>query len=222
MIRVLIVEDDPMVAQINKSYIETIEGFNIIGTAKDESEALSFIKENDIDLAIIDIFLPKGDGLNFLKTLREKNIKADVIMVTAASESDTINEALRLGAIDYLIKPFEYDRLSKTLENYKHRKNLLDSLANVDQNQLDDLLNSYSQDDIIPKGLNEKTLSRIKNYILKLDKDTFYIDNIAEGLSISKVTARKYMEYLEKTRFIMQELEYGQIGRPTYLYKILK
>lgn len=222
MIKVLIVEDDPMVAQINRSYVESIDDFKVISIAKDESEALKVLNKENVDLVIIDIYLPKGDGISLLSKIRTNHIKTDVIMVTAASDVDTIKEALRLGAIDYLIKPFEYERLSKTLESYKSRKYILESKKNINQSQLDELFISQPDDEVLPKGLNDRTLTRIKNYISLLNKDSFYVDDISVGLDISKVTVRKYMEYLEKTNYLLQELEYGQVGRPTYVYKLLK
>ena len=118
MTSVLIVEDDPMVAQINKNYIESVEGFNVVNIIKDANNAIDYLRNHKVDLIILDIYLPKGDGISILKQVREMGIKLDAIMVTAATESEKIEDALRYGAIDYLIKPFEYERLKRILEKY--------------------------------------------------------------------------------------------------------
>lgn len=222
MIKVLIVEDDPMVAQINKSYVESLDDFRVIGIAKDESEALKVLSRENIDLIIIDIYLPKGDGVSLLSKIRTKHMQTDVIMVTAESDVEMIKKTLRLGAIDYLIKPFEYERLSQTLELYKVRNNIMANKRNISQGQLDQLFITELDSESLPKGLNAKTLTRIKKYIESLDKDFFCVDDISLGLDISKVTVRKYLDYLGKSNYLLQELEYGQVGRPSHIYKLIR
>lgn len=153
MVKVLIVEDDPMVAQINKNYIESVEDFKVIGICKNEEEALSFIKNKEVDLVILDVYLPKGDGISILKEIRKIRTDCDVIMVTASAEVEKINDALRFGVIDYLIKPFEYDRLKKALESYQSRYNVLKSGKTIRQEDLDRLMTSGG-------GLSDETIQK--------------------------------------------------------------
>ncbi|NLY44992.1 MAG: response regulator [Tissierella sp.] len=101
MIRVLIVEDDPMVAKINRNYIESVDGFIIVSIATNYIEAINILKNNNIDLVLLDVYLPKGDGISILKEIRKKQLKCDVIMVTASAEIQKIDSALRLGVFDY-------------------------------------------------------------------------------------------------------------------------
>lgn len=223
MTKVLIIEDDPMVAQINKNYIESVEGFKVIGICKNEIDALEFLKKNIIDLVILDIYLPKGDGISILKEIRKTQINCDVIMVTASAEVDKINDAMRYGVIDYLIKPFEYDRLKKSLDNYISKNNILGSGDTIKQEDIDRLLisdGSFS-DEAIPKGLNRLTLNRFITYIERKGDKLLSTEEISDGLGITKVTVRRYMDYLEKIGFVVQEIEYGSVGRPSYQYRIL-
>ncbi len=78
-------------------------------------------------------------------------------MVTASTEPSNIDEALKLGVVDYLIKPFEYKRLKKSLENYLYRKELINK-EEISQKDIDNvMIGISSSDDILPKGLNKIT-----------------------------------------------------------------
>lgn len=223
MAKVLIIEDDPMVAQINKNYIGSVEGFEVVNIFMDGREALKFLNKNHIDLIILDVYMPKLDGISFLIELRKRLITCDVIMVTAAKEVETIQDAMQLGVVDYLIKPFEYERLKKSLENYKLRTKLFNTKGSIDQNDIDSIITgvTYSED-ILPKGINKMTMNRIILFIGSNKFESLNVDEIAEGVGVTKVTVRRYMTYLEKSGFIKRELEYGSLGRPCYRYRYIK
>lgn len=224
MVKVLIVEDDPMVAQINKNYIGSVEGFEVVNILNDGKEALKFLNENHIDLIILDIYMPKLDGISFLMELRKRLITCDVIMVTAAKEVEKIHDAMQLGVVDYLIKPFEYERLRKSLENYKLRSNLFKTKDSVDQEDIDNIMmvGSKFAEDILPKGLNRMTMNRILSFIESNKFKSMNVDEIAQGVGVTKVTVRRYMNYLEKRGFIKQEAEYGSLGRPSHIYRCVE
>ena len=115
MIEVLIVEDDPMVAELNKKYLQMISGFNLIANVNNGEQALHFIHDNHIDLILLDVFMPKLNGLELLQHIRISYPKIDIIMVTAACNTADIQTALRLGVIDYIVKPFTFERLRTAL-----------------------------------------------------------------------------------------------------------
>lgn len=221
MNKVLIVEDDPMVAQINKKYVESVEGFQVVNVMGDGSQALEFLKKNKVDLIILDIYMPKLDGITFLNEMRYRQITCDVIMVTAAKEADKIQDAMQLGVIDYLIKPFEYERLKEALENYTTRLNLFRTKDCVNQEDIDKIMLSkpHSFRNNLPKGLNKMTLDRVILFIESNQDKSMSSEEIAEGLGVTKVTVRRYMNYLEKIECVEQEIEYGSLGRPTYRYR---
>ena len=108
MVEVLIVEDDPMVAQLNKKYLQMLPGFNLASVVSNGEQALHFIHDNHIDLLLLDVFMPKLNGLELLKYIRISYPKIDIIMVTAACNTNDIQTALRLGVIDYIVKPFTF------------------------------------------------------------------------------------------------------------------
>ena len=97
MYKVLIVEDDPMVAMINEQYVKRNKSFEIVGKCSDGQSALDFLENNDVDLLILDVYMPKMDGFETLRRIRNKQITVDAIMVTAANDRESFEEALHLG-----------------------------------------------------------------------------------------------------------------------------
>ncbi|MCR5344982.1 MAG: response regulator, partial [Lachnospiraceae bacterium] len=110
MYKVLIVEDDPMVAMINEQYIEKNELFRVVNKVNNGEEAIAYLKEISVDLIIMDVYMPRLSGIETLREIRRLDINTPVIMVTAANDGKTFEEAMTLGAIDYLVKPFAYER----------------------------------------------------------------------------------------------------------------
>lgn len=222
IINVLIVEDDPMVAEFNKSYVEQIgHPFKMSDICSTEAQALEAIKINMPDLILLDIYLPNGSGMSLLKTIRKSNLMADVILITAANDSATVQEALRYGAVDFLIKPFGFKRFKRSLLNYAHLKEMIDTEEEVKQTDIDARFN-FSEIDYtassLPKGVHLLTLKVIVDYLY--DNPTpKSCQEISDHLSMSRITTWRYLEYLSKQGQVSVSLEY-RIGRPTKLYRL--
>ena len=159
MYKVLIVEDDPMVAMINEQYIKRNKNFEIVGKCNDGWGALDFLENNKVDLLILDVFMPKMDGFEMLRKIRNKQITVDVIMVTAANERESLEEALHLGIVDYLVKPFTFDRFQMALEKFIVQNNALKDIDTLNQKNIDHIIDNSrkKRDSIFPKGIQEKT-----------------------------------------------------------------
>ena len=106
MYKVIIVEDDPMVAMINRHYVEHDKRFSVVQCFRSGDEALAYLQKNSVDLVILDVYMPGMDGLSLLKKIRMDDISVDIIMVTASNDKNTLENILRFGVIDYLVKPF--------------------------------------------------------------------------------------------------------------------
>lgn len=222
--KVLIVEDDPMVAMINEQYVKQNKNFTVSSVCKNGDEALSFLDETPVDLIVLDVFMPVMDGVETLKTIRERKISSEVIMVTAANDTQTLERTMHLGVLDYLIKPFTMERFSIALEKFMSQNRTLKENTILDQKSID-LLMSNSQESKIPlreteypKGINRKTLSTIINFF---DGNTGWqtVDMIADKLKISIVTIRHYMNYLVEKGIVSEDVNYETGGRPCMLYK---
>jgi response regulator of citrate/malate metabolism len=221
MIKVLIVDDDPMVGDINKRYVESVEGYEVLGIAKNGFEALKILDGKDVGLAIVDIYMPDMDGLTLIREIRKKQIKTDIILVTASDDRDDIDTALKYGAVDYLIKPFKYERLVDTLNKFKERNNAFNREDSMRQDEIDKLIKKKETVKDLPKGLHRKTLEKIWTYILdNCQNAEFSAESLSEEIEISSVTVRRYLEYLESTQRINSSIRYGTVGRPKSFYRI--
>jgi response regulator of citrate/malate metabolism len=221
MIKVIIVEDDILVAELNKSYVENMAGFKVEKIFNNGEEALTHLMSNKVDLMLLDVYMPKLDGITLLKTMRKKEIMTDVILVTAAREAQNIDEVLKLGAFDYLIKPFEYDRIKRSLESYIVRYNLIRGNSLFSQEEVDHITvnNITAGINILEKGLNEKTLERIHEFMKENSETTFTSKRVAEKVKMSTVSVKKYLDYLDSIGKIITDIEYKTVGRPVTLYK---
>ncbi len=223
MYKVMIVEDDPMVASINQQYLERNQNLKIVGQFRNGQEALEYLENTGTDLAVVDYYMPIMDGLEFVRKCHEKNIKTDVIIVTAANTAQDISEFLQLGIVDYLVKPFTYERFQKAIDKYLYRKSLAKQDKTLDQAEIDRLL-SQNQDIrpaekvVLEKGLQEQTLERIRTY-LEEHKGTLMSSNeIASEVNLSRITVRRYMNYLVENREIISQIDYSTGGRPSIKY----
>lgn len=220
MIKVLIVEDDPMVAELNRRYVERVEGFLVFDTVKNGEEALEVLKEKNIDLVLLDIFMPNMNGLELLSAIRQQDYSVDVIVVSAARDNQSIQTALRNGAVDYLIKPFEFERMQTALVTFKKRLQLIEDTSNLSQNILDQqIFARHSQMDVeLPKGLDRNTVRRVWKHILE-QKEEFTAEEMATYVGLSPVSIRKYLKYYQSVDLLHIEISYGAVGRPVYRYR---
>ena len=124
MIRIIIVEDDPLVAQLNAAYLSRIEGVQVTGVFSNGQAALEHLKKNNTELAVVDVYMPICNGIELLRQIRANGIQTAVIMITAATELAVVDDALLLGIVDYLIKPFSYDRLRESVLRFRDKLSL--------------------------------------------------------------------------------------------------
>lgn len=230
MYRVMIVEDDPMVAAINREYVEKNEKLRVTACFKNGVDALAHLRDNPVDLIILDMYMPVMDGREFLKHLRHKRHSCDVIMVTAADDADNVTRLIELGVVDYLIKPFEYQRFKESLTNYVAHKDRLKEMKKGDlgvtQDSLDELYLKNKRkaraDDCLEKGLQPKTLARIQDYIDSHREGEMTCEEIAAAVDLSKVTVRRYLNYLLEQGSIASDIDYTTGGRPSFVYRVVQ
>ncbi len=222
MYKVLIVEDDPMVAMINEQYVSRHKAFTVVKKCWDGNSALDYLENNQVDLIILDVFMPITDGFETLRQIRKKRISADVIMVTAANERDSLKEALHLGVVDYLVKPFTFERFRMALGKFISQTDALNELDKINQKNIDLLIDKprKKSEEHHPKGIQEKTLRMILEH-LRGNKDIWLTgDEIAEKVGLTGVTVRRYMTHLAETGMVKDEMNYETGGRPCMLYKL--
>ena len=223
MYKVLIVEDDPMVAMINEQYTEKNELFRIAGKVGNGEEALKYLKENPVDLIIMDVYMPYMNGIETLREVRNIGLNTAVIMVTAANDGSTFEEAMTLGAIDYLVKPFSYERFNTALERFKEKQTVIHEGKALNQHNIDKLLGADTDKltHEMPKGIQDKTKDAILACLAAIDG---YVngDEVAKRTGLSSVTVRRYMNHLVEEGDVIGVMNYETGGRPSMQYSIRK
>jgi CitB family two-component system response regulator MalR len=220
MIKVLIIEDDPMVAEFNKRYLLQVEGFVVVATARSAEEAFPIVQAESIDLILLDLFLPGTNGMDFLFKLREMDKNMDVIVVSAACDWPSIQQTLRYGVVDFLIKPFEFERLKTALVAYRERSRFIKTQPTLIQTDLDQYILRKKPEPAegLPKGLDRNTLKVVWECIRQQGQDSFETNDIAKCLGISRVSIRKYLHFLHGQGLLSLDVAFGSIGRPVYRY----
>ncbi|EGT3617252.1 response regulator [Clostridium perfringens] len=218
--KILIVEDDPMVALINRRYLENMGFKNILGPVQTEEEIIKVLEEEEVDLILLDVYLPKKNGIDILKSLRYKKYLTDVIMITAANSVEEVKRAFAYGITDYLVKPFEFERFEEAINKYKQKNNMLNKGPSLSQKDIDVISKISEEKFELPKGLNEKTLERILEFLKENQGKVWTLREIAYELKISNVTIKKYMDYLENIKKVNVTLTSGNVGRPEYKYTL--
>jgi response regulator of citrate/malate metabolism len=215
---VLVVDDDFMVAEIHRRFVEQVEGFRAVGVARTGAEALAAARDLRPQLILLDVYLPDMTGLEVLQRLRSGGDRVGVIMITAARELDTVSGALDGGAADYLIKPFEFDQLKAKLEAFAARAEALESAGGVDQSLIDSLFGggASAPQEVLPKGLGAETGKLVLDAVREAGEVS--AAECAEHVGISRVSARRYLEHYLSTGALELRLQYG-VGRPERRYR---
>lgn len=220
MFKVLIVEDDPMVTMINEQYIEKNRDFKVVGKCSNGEDAISFLEKQTADLVILDVYMPHMDGLTTLKEIRDRNFPVSVIMVTAANDISTFEAAMRLGAVDYLVKPFDFARFQLALEKYASKTQVLNEGSTLNQSSIDQIVGTqHTNTESLPKGIQEQTKSSILE-CLASSAGWMTGDEIASGCGLSAVTVRRYMNHLAQTGEVTSRMNYDTGGRPCMMYSL--
>ncbi|NUT32708.1 MAG: response regulator [Hamadaea sp.] len=222
MIRVLVVDDDFMVARVHQGFVERVPGFEVAGLAHTGADALTAAERLRPDLVLLDIYLPDVSGLDVLRRLREQGNPADVLAITAARDIDTVRTALRGGVVHYVIKPFTFDTLRDRLERYAAAVRRLTDKTEAGQEDVDRLFGTLRPGETaLPKGLTAATAQLVAGVLSAADGDLSASECAAEA-GLSRVVARRYLEHFVQTGKAQVRLRYGGAGRPEHRYTWLR
>lgn len=227
--RVLIVEDDPMVRTINKGYLKKIDQSIEIVEANTIEAAKEILESRPINLILLDVYLGEGRGPDLLTWARASALDLEVVLITADNSYETVESVFRLGAIDYLIKPFSFERFSEAINKVKQKRSAFSEKVKVDQEDIDKMLSirpktvnekTADQDHLAEKGINPMTYALVKEALINAGKKQTAQD-IARATNLARVTVRRYLEHMVSSDEVLEELNYGKVGRPNkyYLWK---
>lgn len=222
MYRVIIIEDDPMVADIDRQYVEMDNAFQVVKLCKNGSEGLEYLKTNQVDLIILDYYTPSMNGTEFVDKLHAMGKTPAIIMVTSANDTCIVQGLLARGVLDYLVKPFQYTRFQKALERYIKSRRVLGRDAEIlDQSSIDRLFQPSSALEVAPslaKGLNAGTLDRVRQFFADHPGEHFTSEQVSEHLGLSRITIRRYVGYMADEKEISSVIDYQTGGRPAIRY----
>jgi response regulator of citrate/malate metabolism len=217
VIRVLVVDDDFMVAKLHAAWVARTPGFEVVGVAHTAEQASAAVEELTPDLLLLDVHLPDRTGLDLLQDLHVAGHEVDALIITAARDADTVQRARRRGAVDYLVKPFDHDTLTARLEQYAARVALPDAVAQSDVDVL--FRQAAGRAAGLPKGLSAETVTLVSQALLDHAGDLSAAE-CGEATGLSRVSARRYLEHLTATGRVQVTLRYGTAGRPERRYRL--
>jgi len=226
MINVLVVDDDAMVAELNRCYVGQIPGFSCVATASTLQQAKEKVLDHQqpIDLILLDVYMQQDNGLDLLPTLRDSGRPIDVIVISSAADATTIKKSLNYGVVDYLIKPFQFARFEEALTGWQQKKVQMDHQLHYEQSDVDRLIHGNHQAAAdakkLPKGLTLQTLRTLCQWIDAHPETEFSTDELAHSVNISRVSCRKYLIWLADSQVLFTSIHYGVTGRPVYRYRL--
>ncbi len=222
MISVVVIDDDFRVARIHSVFISRVDGFEVAGVAHSGADALALIPAVEPDLILLDLYLPDVFGLDLLNQLRVKGLLCDVIVISAANESETVQHAVQLGVTDYLLKPFTFAVLKSRLDNYKSQRAARHSRQLDDQAEIDRIFGRTEASPLVslPKGMSPETARLVLSELAK-SKTGLSASECAELVGVSRVSARRYLEHYTSKGMVEVRLRYGSAGRPERRYAVV-
>jgi response regulator of citrate/malate metabolism len=224
MIRVLVVDDDFMVAKVHAAFVGRTPGFEVAGVAHNGTTALAKVAELRPDLVLLDIHLPDVSGVEVLRRLREQSPDVDVLVISAAKEVEIVRSALRGGVVNYLLKPFDQEDLRERLQENAAAHTSLTAAPTVGQTDLDRLFGSApprarSATPRLPKGLSPESAELVARVLRSSTSDEgLSSSECAELTGLSRVSARRYLEHFVEIGRAEVRLRYGTAGRPQRRY----
>ncbi|TFB19600.1 response regulator [Filobacillus milosensis] len=221
MLKVAITEDDYRVASIHEGFLNKIEGCEVVFKSLTAEDTINKLKEHDIDLILLDIYMPDRLGTEIIEEIKSIKPEIGIIMISAGTDKEIVQDALQKGVFDYIIKPVTLDRFVETVEKFKQFYEELRRKDEVDQELLDQYFGRTGakveeEQANTPKGIDPLTLKKVKS-ILKQENGVT-AEEMGQHMGASRTTARRYLEYLISEGECQAELEYGIVGRPERKY----
>lgn len=220
-LNILIVEDETPLAEMHAEFIKKNEMCKQIWLAGTLSQARMMIERFKPNLILLDNYLPDGKGIELVEELSQNKFQGGIIFVTAASDMETVSDAVRYGVFDYLIKPIAYERLEQSMQRFSHFCEALKENQDVTQRHVDDIFNTFARGErkqSLPIGIDELTLEKVKR-LFEQSAESYTAETVAKDMGLSRTTARRYLEFCANEGFLQAEIVYGKVGRPQRMYR---
>ncbi|MFE7742679.1 response regulator [Nocardia sp. NPDC057455] len=210
---VLVVDDDFRVANLHAGIVRSIPGFTVAGTANTLAAARELVAAEPVDLALVDVYLPDGSGIDFVREIR-----CDAMMLTASTESDAVRAAITAGALAYLVKPFPHTDLAARLAAYGRYRRIL-AVPQADNARVSAALHALRPAATASPSatVSSPTKDAVLQAILAADTP-LSAGEVAGAIGVSRATAQRYLAGLVAGGTVRMSLRYGTTGRPEQEY----
>lgn len=222
-LRVLIVEDEPLVRSAYVDHLRRVPGYELHAAVGSAARALRILTAEPaaVDVVLLDMHLPDAHGLDLLRRVRAHGIEVDVIAVTAAREVEVVRRAVSLGVMHYLVKPFRFPDVAARLADYaEYRRRLGPATGSVPlgQAEIDGAMAALREPAAgTPKGLAPETLARVE-VAVRSGAGAVSAGELAPLVEVSRITARRYLEFLVAEGRLVRQPRHGGAGRPELEY----
>jgi response regulator of citrate/malate metabolism len=215
--QVLVVEHDPASAGQHVRLLQRVPGMTVVGAARSAEKALCMLENLRPDLMLLELDLPGVDGLTLLRRVRSSGCSVEAIVMSDSREARVVRACAQLGVLDYLIQPFQPDRLNQALGTFRQRARMPRD-AHLDQTEIDHLIASgRSAQRWLPKELQKGRLEQIRSLVGA--GSGLSAADAAQAAGISRVTARRYLEYLVTNGAAVVDHFVDGPGRPQKVYR---
>jgi response regulator of citrate/malate metabolism len=220
-IRVLVVDDEPLIAEAHKAYTEKVDGFRVVAVAHTARDAMAALRAERVDLVLLDLNLPDKHGLEVARALRAAGSGTDVLAVTSARDIAMVRQAVALGVTHYLLKPFTFAAFRDKLDRYaRYRAQVQEAGEVAAQHEIDRVFATLrGSRDTLPKGLDAHTLDRVLGSLREAAPAGLSAAEVGARTGTSRVTARRYLEHLADAGRVIRSPRYGGPGRPEVEYR---
>ncbi|BBY62888.1 response regulator [Mycolicibacterium helvum] len=224
MINVLIVEDEPLIAEAHRTYLARLQGFTVVGLAHTARDAMRIAAEAEspVDLVLLDLGLPDASGIALASALSGLRPAPDIIAITSERDLEMVRAAVAHGALAYLLKPFTFAAFRDRLERYRRYRDALpagtDAASQAEVDRALGELRISTDKSVAPKGAAPATTDEIARAV-RDRPDGLTADEAAKLVGVSRVTAWRYLERLADDGTVTRVTEYGKTGRPSTRYQ---
>lgn len=211
MIKVLLVDDQTLVRQGIRSLLELSDSVRVVAELSDGSQVSSTLAGHDIDVVLLDLQMPKVDGLQVLEVLQQENNKTPVIVLTTFNDDERLLTCAQRGARGYMLKDVDFEQLVNAIEKV-HSGELLIQTA-VTQRLLEGLKKQELKFDAAtePEPLTPRELE-----VLKYMAGGYSNKEIATAVHLSEGTVKNHVSSIlskfgvrDRTRAVMKALDFG-------------
>jgi response regulator of citrate/malate metabolism len=226
MINVLVVEDEPLIAEAHRTYLTRLQGFTVVGLAHTARDAMRIASEaaadSPVDLVLLDLGLPDASGIALASALSGLRPAPDIIAITSERDLEMVRAAVAHGALAYLLKPFTFAAFRDRLERYRRYREALpagtDAASQAEVDRALGELRISTDKSVAPKGAAPATTDEIARAV-RDRADGLTADEAAKLVGVSRVTAWRYLERLADDGTVTRVTEYGKTGRPSTRYQ---